>query len=47
MLARRIEENPATIDTLELWELVAINHYYDEIIRKNEDELAYLRNTAT
>lgn len=47
LLAKKIEEDPAVIDTLELWELVAINHYYDEVIRKNEEELAYLRNTAT
>lgn len=47
MLVRKIEKDPEIIDSLELWELVNINHYYDEVIRKKEKELAYLRNSAT
>lgn len=47
MLVRKIKEDPTIIDSLEFWELVNINHYYDEIIRKKEEELAYLKNSAT
>ena len=43
-LVRKVEENPAILDTLETEELENICHYYNEIIRKNEKELAYLRN---
>lgn len=46
LLVRRIEKNPAILDTLELCELLAANHYYDEIIRKKEEKLAYLRKAA-
>lgn len=46
-LVRKVEENPAILDTLETEELENICHYYNEIIRKNEKELAYLRNSTT
>lgn len=47
LLVRKIEEDPAILDTLVICELLAVNHYYDEIIRKKEEELAYLRNAAS
>lgn len=47
MLARKSEDDPDILLSLELEDLEKINQYYDEIIRKKEEELAYLRNSAT
>lgn len=47
MLARKSEDDPDILLSLELEDLGKINQYYDEIIRKKEEELAYLRNSAT
>lgn len=47
LLVRKIEEDPAVLETLEICELLAVNHYYEEIIRKNEEGLEYLKNAAS
>lgn len=45
-LAVKTLDNPDILDELELEDLVMLNKYYDEMIRKKEDELTRLTDSS-